>query len=288
MMDRNRILSRATYALIVALGLTHRAEPQSENSPDSLEATQTPDSLPESPPPIKVDLNRATADELLRLPQLGKSTVERIIRGRPYRSVDDLARVGVAQRTIAYLREISIVGPPTAPPPRQAQHPAGHRAAVDERIDLNTADAKTLQTLPGVGPTLSRALIDHRPYSSIDDLRRVPGISPDRFAVLRNRVVVHPPDPAIPDDPPTATPPQSTQRIAQRPTVPATQTRRIDLNTATQDELESLPSIGPAKARAIIEHRPFRSIEDVMRVPGIKQGTFDRIRAHITIGSPPP
>jgi competence protein ComEA len=60
----------------------------------------------------------------------------------------------------------------------------------------------------------------------------------------------------------------------------------IDLNSATQAELETLPGIGPSRARDIVEYRrkqPFRRIEDVMKVPGIGPGIFERIKDKITV-----
>ena len=58
---------------------------------------------------------------------------------------------------------------------------------------------------------------------------------------------------------------------------------RVNLNTASLQELEALPEIGPVKAQAIIDARPFSSVEDVMRVKGIKEGTFDAIKDRITV-----
>ncbi len=51
----------------------------------------------------------------------------------------------------------------------------------------------------------------------------------------------------------------------------------VNINSATKEQLEALNGIGPVKAQAIIDYRkkngPFKSLEDVMKVEGIKEGT---------------
>ena len=61
----------------------------------------------------------------------------------------------------------------------------------------------------------------------------------------------------------------------------------ININSANQAELDSLPEIGPALANAIIqyrdEHGPFETIEDIQKVPGIGPATFEMIKNLITV-----
>ena len=67
----------------------------------------------------------------------------------------------------------------------------------------------------------------------------------------------------------------------------ATEPLLVNINAASADELEKLPGIGPAKALAILQYRaengPFRTREELMKVPGIKEGTFNKIKAYVTV-----
>ena len=62
----------------------------------------------------------------------------------------------------------------------------------------------------------------------------------------------------------------------------------VNINTATQAELETLQGIGPVKAKAIVEHRQkngsFKSADDLEKVGGIGPAIMKRVRKDITVG----
>jgi competence protein ComEA len=66
------------------------------------------------------------------------------------------------------------------------------------------------------------------------------------------------------------------------PATPSAEAGPVDLNTASADELDTLPGVGPATAAAIIEHReghgPFRSVEELLEVPGIGEAKLAQLR----------
>lgn len=64
---------------------------------------------------------------------------------------------------------------------------------------------------------------------------------------------------------------------------------RVNINTATAEELKTLTGIGDTRAQSILAYReengPFRSIEDLMNVEGIKEGIFSKIKDSIIVNA---
>lgn len=58
----------------------------------------------------------------------------------------------------------------------------------------------------------------------------------------------------------------------------------VNVNTATQPELETIPGIGPVLSREIIRERPFERVEDLERVKGIGPYTLNSIRPYVKVG----
>jgi len=82
----------------------------------------------------------------------------------------------------------------------------------------------------------------------------------------------------------------TTKKAATEKATKSEKTAKININTATAKMLETLKNIGPKKAKAIIKYRKdnglFKSLEDLKKIPGIGDKTFEKNRHQITIGQP--
>ena len=65
--------------------------------------------------------------------------------------------------------------------------------------------------------------------------------------------------------------------------------QKVNINTATQEELETLTGIGPSTASKIIQYRKekgnFKSIEEIKNVSGVGDSKFENIKENITVSS---
>lgn len=64
----------------------------------------------------------------------------------------------------------------------------------------------------------------------------------------------------------------------------------IDLNSATIEQLEQLPGIGPSTAKAIVQFRaksgPFQRVEDLLAIHGISKKRLEVLRPYVTVSPP--
>lgn len=154
-------------------------------------------------PSRKIDLNRAAKQELLQLPGVGPATADGILAYRdahgPFQRIDELRSVrGIGVATLEKLRPWLIVDVGESDEPARLVRKAGGapkpaNGALNEPIDLNFADAKELERLPGIGPTLAQRIVDERtkkPFATVDDLKRVFGIGPKKLEQVRPFVLV--------------------------------------------------------------------------------------------------
>lgn len=158
--------------------------------------------------------------------------------------------------------------------------PLGER----ETVDVNLASAEEIARLPQVGMSLAKRIVAHRKahglFASLGDLDAVPGVGPATLSRLEGKVTFG-----------------GVVRAAQTPNraeLSGRGTARygavpppVNLNTATEAELRSLPEVGPVRARAILAYRrekgSFAKVSDLRAVPGISQALVRRLAPLVTV-----
>ncbi|MGD2121167.1 MAG: helix-hairpin-helix domain-containing protein [Gemmatimonadota bacterium] len=165
-----------------------------------------------------LDPNRSEEEDLDRLPGVGPATAEAIIQVRRnqgwFRRAEDLLEVpGIGPATLEKIRPfLDLTGgtplgsqgyanrrgnlsPPSPAQslPQTVSRDSGLSATRPPRVDLNRADVRELETLPGIGPALAQRIVEDRRstglFSKPEDLLRVRGIGPATLERIRNLIL---------------------------------------------------------------------------------------------------
>jgi DNA uptake protein ComE-like DNA-binding protein len=185
--------------------------------------------------PAKVDINNATQKDLESLPGVGSATAKKIMAGRPYSAVGDLAKAGVSAKVIQDVTPLVMVGTPSATSATKPAKPAktkGASAATTPPLDLNSATEAQLDTLPNVGPATAKKIIAGRPYTAVSDLSKA-GLTEKTITAITPLVTIG-------TTAPSATAPTT-------PTTPPTPTTTPTTTSTSKPAVAGTPQVPPVK-----------------------------------------
>ncbi|RMH57684.1 MAG: hypothetical protein D6679_06155 [Candidatus Hydrogenedentota bacterium] len=299
------------------VAVSEAAPVEVKTSPVRVEAPEpAPSPAPEhKAPPLTgsirtLNVNTATAEELKRIPDMPGYVAELIVRYRgengPFRSVNELVKVpgmtpDLLDKVSPYLRVVSVTAPvgtppsPAVPSKNPLPTPSPAPAVPRTKVNINTADVRELMTLPGIQENHARMIIAYRntygSFTTVDALIDVPGISPTMFGKIRPYLTVGtgeavsgtagrissstpaaPAAPAVSAAPPPAAP---------SPAGP------VNINTATEAELKTIPEFNIQNVKLILAYRQnygaFSSVDDLLNVPSITPELLARVRDRLTV-----
>ena len=192
-----------------------------------------------------IDINTASEKELEEIKGVGPATAKKIIAGRPYKSIDDLKKAKIPEKTIESMKPfVKVDTVPATTKPTVETKPTTPAKVVAETKQTTPAKSASPQTPAKEGA------------------KEAPVKAPAEKVKASTKA------------------PAKEKAGAPSKLAPG---QKVNINTATKEELEALPEVGPVKAQAIIDGRPYKAPEDIMKVKGIKEGTFNKIKDYIIV-----
>jgi len=160
-----------------------------------------------------------------------------------------------------------------------------------ETVDVDRASLVELTRLPKVGPRLAKTILADRArqgaFGSLAGLDRVSGIGPGLLHTLEPHVTFSGTAAQMGSSAVAALSPIAHARAEIAAPLPSRPAAPLNLNSATLQQLDSLPGVGLARAAAIVQYRqdhgPFTRIEQLAAVPGFGPAAVSRLQQRLAV-----
>lgn len=206
----------------------------------------------------KVNLNTATEKEIAAAKGVGDKLAKELVAGRPYKTWDEVSKVkgvGTGKKLDSLKKVLKLSGGEAAA--AKEEKPAKEEKKDTKSKSSSKGEEKAAPAAAGAaagGASAGGASGSGKASASAEPS------SPSKKSSSSSSS-------------------SSSEKLA-----PGT---KININTASAEELDKLPEIGPVKAQAIVDYRKangkFATPEDVMKVSGIKEGTYAKIKDYIVV-----
>lgn len=161
-----------------------------------------------------------------------------------------------------------------------------------DKVNINSADLSTLMSVPGIGEKMAADIIafreEHGKFKSIDQLKgSIKGIGEKKFDKMSPHLTVEGGMSHGSVDAAESKSESQSSKSGGRSSKKAPPSAPVNLNTATAEQLQTIPGIGEKKAEEIIAWRKangdFKAIEDLRKIKGIGEKKFEKMKPYITV-----
>ncbi len=237
---------------------TDTKTPAATKTDDKKEVAKTDDKKEAAKPAAKIDVNSASEEDLAKnLDGVAEATAKKLIANRPYKSLADLeARSGVAAAQVAKFKDEIIFGAAEVKTPATTK--TDNKTPAATKTDTKTpATTKTDTKTPATTKTDTKT-----PATTKTDTKTPATTKTDTKSDTKT---------------PATTKTDTTPAKTDAPKAG----EKIDVNSATAEQLDALPGIGPVKAKKIMDGRPYKSVEDLEKAVGAAE--FTAIKDLVTV-----
>ncbi len=197
-MSKQRIAQVAFLSIVgiiifaVIYAILKRPEPSSPPLVITLQPRPTAEPATPTPATINVYVSGAVKQPDVYTLPLNSNVKDAITAAGGATAEADLDRINLASRLSDQMQVYVPHKGEAAPPPPNGSAPK----AATEKININTASVEELDKLPGVGPSIAKAIVDHRTknglFKQIEDINDVKGIGDALFEKIKDQITVEP------------------------------------------------------------------------------------------------